>query len=1112
MKMNLRKTYYLITLSALALVAVVGLLLMPGVNTSGTVSAQDGRAQVATADMINYALMHKADDPSATYGFINQLPCTEIAGESLAGRTVKPGVYCLSSANLAGDIILDGEGDAKSTFIFRVAGSLNAKGVDVSVTNEAMASNVHFVAESATLSEGTNFNGNILTRKAINVEDGSTLKGSTRSISGEVVAAESAVLGAGTGSLQICKNVITPLGGAGTALDLRNRIFNFEVTSARLGTTQTVRVVANSCSTARDIPNGLNTIRELNTGQVFDNSPGGSGQVTGSFNGQFELVTVEDITTPRSTSNFGQTNLQERTQVVNIVEGGTTTELAVRFTNRFAITGFVQICKQAATGSGITATAADLAGLTAAQQAALRANTFQEGANPAGSTPLSGGDPNVTGFFQFTIEGVFAAPTAADPGSNNLRVFTAPVGGCTNAIAVTIGDPVPTTTIPRMSTVNITELGNNFGRTDFFLEDIYTLIADRNNFEVLGRGINADGNEFSNPGGGYINVDVFEASGSANETLVVFVDRSNPGLFKVCKVGGPGIPFNTLFRFRVTGIGPTTADGVPPEGPDFGRVQRFVDVRAGTPLEPTCVFVPGFGGGAGRAEFQTFVNGTRVDVEELGISLDNLVAVPALGPGSTAEVRTSRITTTTSFTTPGVTASFNPNPNFTPVGTGPISDAGTRRVSAASTVGRMGTTIVEFTNVIFNPTVLKVCKIGTGTISTAGDRNFTFDVNFVPPTGVGGVSLFDPQFTGTRTVTAAAGTAADGGFCTIVSPTGLLGGAFNIGSTFTITERSQTGVTVSGISSPSGTPLSGVDLTARTATVGGLVAGVNTVTFTNTNTTGVDGDGLAAVPFDFDGDRKSDLSIYRGGTWWYAASSANGQQRATTFGLATDKTVPADYDGDGKSDNAVYRGGIWHILGSRDGYTGIQFGLAGDIPQAGDFDGDKKADVAVFRPSNGVWYMMGSRDGFMAVQFGANGDVPVAADFDGDGKMDPAVYRNGTWFMLRSKDGFAAPGFGLPTDIPVAADYDGDKKADIAVYRGGTWYQLRSTEGFRSLQLGISTDQPVPADYDGDSKADAAVYRGGIWYMIRSGQSGEAESVQFGVSSDVPVPASFLRR
>jgi uncharacterized delta-60 repeat protein len=260
--------------------------------------------------------------------------------------------------------------------------------------------------------------------------------------------------------------------------------------------------------------------------------------------------------------------------------------------------------------------------------------------------------------------------------------------------------------------------------------------------------------------------------------------------------------------------------------------------------------------------------------------------------------------------------------------------------------------------------------------------------------------------------------------------------------------------------------------------------------------------------FDFDGDSKADVSVYRGGDW-YIDGSAQGFT-AIHFGLASDKTVAADFDGDGKADIAVFRpsDGDWHHIDSSTGvYTGYHFGTNGDIPVPGDYDGDGRDDYAVFR--GGTWYMNGSTAGFMAKQFGLSTDRPSAADFDGDGKTDTAVYRDGDWYIDGSATGFTAMHFGLASDRTVTADYDGDGKADVAVWRPaeGNWYMLRSSDGgFTALHWGMQGDMPAPADYDGDGKADPAVYRGaGQWWIMRSSSGGYAYQ-SFGSSGDLPVP------
>jgi hypothetical protein len=274
------------------------------------------------------------------------------------------------------------------------------------------------------------------------------------------------------------------------------------------------------------------------------------------------------------------------------------------------------------------------------------------------------------------------------------------------------------------------------------------------------------------------------------------------------------------------------------------------------------------------------------------------------------------------------------------------------------------------------------------------------------------------------------------------------------------------------------------------------------------------------APFDFDGDNKTDLAIFRPpvGEWWINRSS-NGATFAAQFGTSTDRIVPADFTGDGKADIAIWRpaSGEWFILRSENSsFYSVPFGTSGDIPAPADFDADGKADTAVFRPSESTWYVSRSSGGTTIQQFGAAGDVPVAADYDGDGRADIAIYRPslGQWWLNRSTAGVIVFAFGGATDRLVPGDYTGDGKADVALWRPSTgeWFILRSEDvSYYSAPFGISTDIPAPGDYDGDGRFDTTVFRpsNATWFAQRS--TAGTLIVQFGFGSDIPVPNAFVR-
>ena len=261
---------------------------------------------------------------------------------------------------------------------------------------------------------------------------------------------------------------------------------------------------------------------------------------------------------------------------------------------------------------------------------------------------------------------------------------------------------------------------------------------------------------------------------------------------------------------------------------------------------------------------------------------------------------------------------------------------------------------------------------------------------------------------------------------------------------------------------------------------------------------------------DFDGDGRSDLSVYRpSDATWYIDRSSGGTS-ATQFGVSTDKIVPQDYDGDGKTDVAIFRDGDWWILKSSDSTPEvIHFGQAGDIPVPADYSGDGRSELAVFR--NGEWWIHNLVNGNDSVaNFGQAGDKPVPGDYTRDGRTDVAVFRNGEWWILDLKTGqYSVINFGQAGDITVPGDYNGDSITDPAVYRDGTWH-VSYWDQDHVFQWGLSSDVPTPGDYDGDGLTDMAIYRNGAWWIMQS-HFGQPMVRIFGLGDDAPAPGAIGR-
>ncbi len=278
---------------------------------------------------------------------------------------------------------------------------------------------------------------------------------------------------------------------------------------------------------------------------------------------------------------------------------------------------------------------------------------------------------------------------------------------------------------------------------------------------------------------------------------------------------------------------------------------------------------------------------------------------------------------------------------------------------------------------------------------------------------------------------------------------------------------------------------------------------------------------VRVTPFDFDGDGRADVSVFRASEGrWYILQSGDLTMRQVNFAIAGDVPTPADFDGDGKTDVAIYRpsnGDWWSLSSSTGQQINGSFGQTNGTPLPSDYNGDGRADYIIYRPATGYWSRISSAtgEGFDR-SFGAPGDKPVIGDFNGDGMSDVAIYRpsDGNWWWWSSSDNIQrATRWGIAEDIADAADYTGDGRSDFAVFRPstGVWYIYDAANNSSIIYpFGTAGDRPVSGDYDGDGRADTSVFRPttGVWYVLRTtaGYTG----YQWGIATDSAIPNVYV--
>jgi hypothetical protein len=172
----------------------------PTIITGGDLGLSPGSAVTGfpPGTLTSPAVMHLTDpiaaqaqlDLTAAYNYAAGVQGAAVLPGDLSGLTFTPGVYKTSSTVelSAGNVTLDGQGDASAVFIFQVGSTLTTLGsTQVILAGNAQAKNVFWqVSSSATLGTNSVFQGTILALQSITMDTGASLTGRVLARNGAV--------------------------------------------------------------------------------------------------------------------------------------------------------------------------------------------------------------------------------------------------------------------------------------------------------------------------------------------------------------------------------------------------------------------------------------------------------------------------------------------------------------------------------------------------------------------------------------------------------------------------------------------------------------------------------------------------------------------------------------------------------------------------------------------------------------------------------------------------------------------------------------------------------------------------------------------------------------
>ncbi|MEK7472328.1 MAG: ice-binding family protein [Patescibacteria group bacterium] len=163
-------------------------------QVTGTIYARDGTGDPCFTVNDPLLLAAKNSLTTAYLDAAGRTPVTTVATE-LGGTTLVAGIYAASSTTFditagAGALVLNGQGDSSSVFIFEMnatgTGLVVGPGSTVSLTNGAQACNIFWRVDTATIDTTAVFKGNILALTSITVANGANIEGRLLARNGSV--------------------------------------------------------------------------------------------------------------------------------------------------------------------------------------------------------------------------------------------------------------------------------------------------------------------------------------------------------------------------------------------------------------------------------------------------------------------------------------------------------------------------------------------------------------------------------------------------------------------------------------------------------------------------------------------------------------------------------------------------------------------------------------------------------------------------------------------------------------------------------------------------------------------------------------------------------------